>query len=141
MGHALFQVAIKTILKKDDKILVLLTNDNYIDFPGGRLNEDERDQPPKEVVLREIKEELGEKVKIQVGKLAFVSRRTYTHEGAKNYILAIYYEADYLEGEIVLSDEHAHLQWLAPKDIFQLSGQFQSDDEKQQLVEYFNIHE
>jgi hypothetical protein len=38
-NHAYFQVATKLMLKKDGKILALITNDDYLDFPGGRIDE------------------------------------------------------------------------------------------------------
>lgn len=137
MSHALFQVSIKIILQKDSNILILKTNDNYLDFPGGRLDESELDLDHQTVVQREIKEELGEAVKVGVGKLAFVSRRSYTKDGITNHVIAIFYNANYISGDIQLSDEHVHSEWLEKSEILSRGYKFMSTDEEKQLKEYF----
>jgi 8-oxo-dGTP diphosphatase len=137
MAHALFQASIKIILKKDGKILALRTTDDYLDFPGGRLDETEIQLDHKQAVLRELKEELGDSIKVKVGKLAFVSRRSYSHQGTKNYVLAIFYLAEYQSGDINLSDEHSQYVWLTPDEIFKPGTKFISPDEEKQLKAYF----
>lgn len=137
MSHALFQVSIKIILQKDGKILVLKTNDDYLDFPGGRLDESEMDLDHQTVVQREIREELGEDIKVDVGKLAFVSRRSYTKDGITNRVIAIFYNANYTSGSVQLSDEHVHAEWLEKAEILNRGYKFMSPDEEKQLKEYF----
>jgi 8-oxo-dGTP pyrophosphatase MutT (NUDIX family) len=137
MSHALFQISIKIILVKGNKILALKTNDNYLDFPGGRLDHTEVNLDHRTVAQREIEEELGANLKVNIGKLAFVSRRSYTKDGVENNVIAIFYQADYLSGEIQLSDEHVHAGWIDPNDIFVQGVKFMSVDEEKQLRDYF----
>ena len=73
-NHALYQIATKSLLYKDKCILVLFTPDNYLDFPGGRVDETERNLPWTEALKREVAEELGESIYIDVGRTLFVSK-------------------------------------------------------------------
>lgn len=137
MAHAQFQIALKTLIEKDGKILTLRTNDNYLDFPGGRIDETEIEMGHEETLQREISEELGDGVAVKVGKLALISQRSYTVEGVKNYVLAVFYIAQLESGEVNLSDEHKHFEWLEPNQILQTDAKFMSPDEEKQLINYF----
>ncbi len=85
-NHAQYQVATKALLFKDDQILVLITPDGYLDFPGGRADESERNLPWTEALRREVAEELGEQVSIEIGQTLFVSKRQYDKNDETNYI-------------------------------------------------------
>ena len=65
--HALYQVATKALLFKDDKILVLITPDGYVDFPGGRVDNSERNISWHEALRREVTEEIGGSIVIISG--------------------------------------------------------------------------
>jgi 8-oxo-dGTP pyrophosphatase MutT (NUDIX family) len=80
-NHALYQVATKALLFDDDKLLVLYTPEGYLDFPGGRVDESERDLPWTEALQREIAEEVGPEVRVDIGQTLFVSKRSYNNEG------------------------------------------------------------
>jgi 8-oxo-dGTP pyrophosphatase MutT (NUDIX family) len=136
-NHALYQVATKALLFKDDHILVLITPDGYIDFPGGRVDQSECDLPWTESLRREVAEELGKQVSIEVGRMLFVSKRQY-HKDKKTYdIAAIFFKCKYVSGDIELSEEHIDHKWFTPKDIINNSLKFVSEDEKSQLVTLF----
>lgn len=137
-NHALYQVATKALLFKDDQILILITPDGYLDFPGGRVDESERDLPWPEALRREVSEELGEHVSIEVGQTLFVSKRQYRKDEKTHYIAAIFFQCKYVNGEIKLSDEHVNHKWLTPKEIINNSLKFVSEDERSQIVALFN---
>ena len=137
-NFAEFQVGIKAILRKGDEILVLTTGSGRIDFPGGRMDKSEINLPLTDVLKREVKEELGPDAQFSDGRLAFISKRKYQKEGVTHHILAIYYDTQYLGGEIVLSDEHTHVKWAKPSDLFDLKNEFNTIDEYQQFKQYFS---
>src|SRR5487761_1140217 len=137
-NHALYQVATKALLFKDNRILVLITPDGYLDFPGGRVDESERDLPWTEALRREVAEELGEQVSIEVGQTLFVSKRQYHKDEKTHYIAAIFFKCKYVDGDIKLSEEHSNHKWLSPEDIINHRLKFVSEDERNQLVALFN---
>jgi 8-oxo-dGTP pyrophosphatase MutT (NUDIX family) len=137
-SHAQYQVATKALLFKDDRILILITPDGYLDFPGGRVDKSERDLPWAEALRREVSEELGEQVSIQVGETLFVSKRQYDKDNKTHYIAAIFFKCTYVNGDIELSEEHAKHKWLTPKEITNNTLKFVSKDERNQLVALFN---
>lgn len=137
-NHALYQVVLKLLVKRNDLYLVLYTNDGFVDFPGGRIDASEYDVPFDESLRREIDEELGD-VAVDIGGIAFICKRAYTFNGQNNRILAVYYVATIVGGEIRLSDEHAKYDWLTAAEILVLPPeQFVSHDEYEQLTTYFS---
>ena len=133
-NHALYQVATKALLYKDNKILVLITPDGYLDFPGGRVDESERNIPWSEALKRELAEEIGETVTVNIENTLFVSKRQYHKDGATHYIAAIFFECHYLSGELKLSEEHRNLEWLTPNELLNSQLKFVSEDERIQLA-------
>ena len=115
MEIKVYQVSIKVVLQKDNSLLLLWDKETgYIDLPGGRIDEDEKDAPMDEIIDREMKEELGEDVKYEIGDLAFVYRYSLTKEGGID-VFVVAYEGKYLGGDVVLSDEHDKYEWVDPK--------------------------
>jgi ADP-ribose pyrophosphatase YjhB (NUDIX family) len=135
-NHAYFQIAAKAIVKKDNKILLLKTKDNHYDFPGGRMDESEVDLSLHEVLKRELKEELGQDFTFDIKEIAFVSKRKYDKDNKENRIIAIFFQVDYISGDILLSDEHERSEWINPKDIIGDPDKFISEDEYEQYCSY-----
>ena len=132
-SHALYQLATKALLFDGNKILVLITPDGYLDFPGGRVDETERDVPWTESLKREVAEELGVSIVIKVVKNLFVSKRQYREDNMTHFIAAIFFECHYLSGNITLSNEHRNFEWMTPGEILSSRFKFISDDERSQL--------
>ena len=124
-----FQVSVKAIVKDGSKILLLETPYGAYDFPGGRIDETEKDLDLHEVLKREIQEEIGEKVEFTIGNIAFASKRIYTKNDKENRLVAIFYEVDYKSGKIELSDEHTRYTWVEPQSILNKPKKFMSQDE------------
>jgi 8-oxo-dGTP diphosphatase len=135
-NYAYFQVTTKLILNKDGKILTLVSPDGYLDFPGGRIDESEKELALEEALRREVAEELGNNLDFKIGKIAFVCKRYYNFKNQNFYVIAIYYEAQYIGGEIQLSDEHATYEWSEPKQLLATKYKFVSEDEEQKLKTY-----
>lgn len=138
INHALFQVSLKAIVRKDNKLLTLRTPTGYVDFAGGRINEEEINLDNKTALLRELKEELGEQVQANIDNVLFVVRRDYTSRGKTSHIIAIYYNAVLANPDaIIISDEHVSYEWLTIDELLALKDLFMSQDEYTQFAKYF----
>lgn len=135
---AYFQVSVKAILRKGDEILLLIAPGGYYDFPGGRIDETEKDLDLHEVLKRELREELGSKLEFHISDIAFVSKRHYVKDGNDYRLIAVYFEADYLSGEVNISEEHDRHKWINPIDILKEPSKFMSADEYAQYKKYIN---
>jgi 8-oxo-dGTP pyrophosphatase MutT (NUDIX family) len=111
---AIYHASLKILLRKGDSFL-FLTNARlgFLDLPGGRIDAAEHETPLEDILAREIVEELGGNLKYTVGTPIFQYRAAM--DGAN--IMITVYEADYLEGALVLSREHSGARWLKPEDI------------------------
>jgi 8-oxo-dGTP pyrophosphatase MutT (NUDIX family) len=135
--HALWQVATKALLFDGDKVLVLITPDGYLDFPGGRVDESERNIPWTDALRREISEEVGNGVQVDVGQTLFVSKRKYHNGGQEHHIAAIFFRCEYKGGDITLSEEHGGHEWMTIEQLLARPEKFISDDEKSQIQALF----
>lgn len=136
-NHALWQVATKALVFRGDELLVLKHPSNKVDFPGGRVDESERNVSWHDALQREIDEELGEDIEITLGETAFVSKRGYVNsQGVWQHIAAIYFVARYERGEVKLSEEHAGYEWINPSALLTDTYTFVSDDERDQVRQY-----
>lgn len=136
MAHANFQVATKALIIKDGRIFTLTTPKNYVDFPGGRLDDTEYTIHFKDGLKRELSEELGDEFKYVIKDLAFVSKRDYEYFG-QHHIVALFYLVDYINGEIKLSDEHEKWEWLSPEELIDRKNNFEGENEYNEVESYF----
>ena len=134
--YANFWVSFKLLLKKEGQFLILTqTKANLIDLPGGRVENGEEKLPIKNVLDREIKEELGKNVKYEVLRPIFQYRRHDKTRGT--HVLITVYEGDYLSGNIKLSSEHNKYEWINPKKQSLKNRKFDNKEEKLALLKYF----
>lgn len=126
MEKELYFVAVKLFLRDGTKLLI--THDIYgeWDLPGGRLLKTELNTPLGDVMERKVREELGDRLKYELGgvKVFFrVERLEQNLTGDKAHIFGIGYEAKYLGGELGLGDHHDKMEWVdvntfKPEDYF-----------------------
>ena len=134
--YAEYFVGVKALLRRGDAFLFLKDDSGlYIDLPGGRIDEVEHNVPIPEIIDREIKEEIGFKVKYRLGHLAFQFRRHSDDTG--NHIFISVYEAEYLSGEVKLSHEHTGYQWFNPNEEDLKRKDFSNDEEFSAFKVYF----
>jgi len=136
--YAYFQISIKVLISQKDKYLILTTPDNYIDFPGGRVDNDEVELSFIDCLNREVKEECGPNFKLKINNVIFCSKRRYTKNKLTHNILALFYSADYLSGDLQLSDEHSKFSWLSLNDLRNNKNNFMSIDEYEQIYQYYD---
>jgi 8-oxo-dGTP pyrophosphatase MutT (NUDIX family) len=138
MKYAIFNASFKLIIKKNNKILMLTESPSgCLDFPGGRLENNEIKNPLKDLFKREIREELGKDIKYKILGPAIQYRRY--NKTTKMNVLVSAYEAEYLSGEIKLSDEHSKYEWINPKTYDLKGKKIKNKEEMLAFKNYFKI--
>lgn len=111
-----FYVSLKILLTNDKGEHLLLKSRieslywGGNDFAGGRINQNEVSLNFHQLIDREIKEEIGKDVKYQLRKDPVAVSVEEFPKGRTNatYIL---FEAKYISGKVVISEEHIDFQW------------------------------
>lgn len=135
--YAIYQIAFKILLNKKDNFLFLKSFNNFLDLPGGRADNSEGKTAIKKIISREIREELGPKLKYKLGEPLFQYRRYF--KPRKIYILITVYRADYLSGDIKISSEHSNYKWINPRKYKLNKNDFYNEEEYSAFKEYFKL--
>lgn len=120
-----YHVSLKLLLKNNEgHVLILKVPEQfssmagYYDVPGGRIDIDEFTTKFEDILRREVKEEIGDvDVYINLNPVA-VSRgmihASQRREGGDGdiHIFYVFFEADFKEGDITISDEHVGHEWV-----------------------------
>ncbi len=123
-----YHISLKLLLKNSEgQTLVLKALDNgtfggYHDFPGGRIDKNEFTTPFTEILKRELDEEVGNidvvinNVPVAVGRHLIFAKFTATKE--KDIpVLYLFFEGQYLGGNIETSEEHNGFEWIHLEDV------------------------
>lgn len=104
---------VKGIVRKNDRLLVLVKRNGTLDLPGGRV---ENGESVKSALHREIDEETGLKVEIHdsVGEWSF-------YKTSGRLIKGITLECIYLDGKVKLCAEHKRYFWAPIETIKHLN--------------------
>ena len=111
-------VAVKALVKNDEKILLLLKTDEEagadelsakIDLPGGRIFQNES---PVEGLKREINEETS----LFVRECKEINKNTFELPDGK-VLKFLYYECTVQDNSVILSDEHEKYTWKSVCEI------------------------
>lgn len=120
LPYASYQVSLKILFKnRRGRTLILKTRPDgsmpgHYDLPGGRINKSELSVPIAQLIRREIREELGGKVRYNLHEVPVgIGRHEYFSKKIKKKIpvLWILFQATYLSGAIIISDEHVDFDW------------------------------
>jgi len=112
MSEKLFNVGVKALIVKDDKVLIVKNTRGYWDVPGGRIDKNESIE---EALHRELREELPNIKAIVLNKVVDARRLHKDIKPDVSLVLVFYkVEADF-DGKPKLSDEHTEYKW-ATKD-------------------------
>lgn len=114
-------VAVKALIVKDQKVLILSeardkdsgTNPGKFDFPGGKM---ELGEEPREALIREVKEETGLDVEIEIP--IEVNQWMPVVRNEQWQIVGIYFKCQLKDNdsEVKLSHEHELFKWIDPKE-------------------------
>ncbi|MDP4007281.1 MAG: NUDIX hydrolase [bacterium] len=129
--RALFHISLKILLRDGEKVLLLKAQEGDIDLPGGRIDIGEENISLPSVIVREVNEELGKNLQFRLGDQLFTC--TVFGHNESYWIFTIVYDAEYISGDIILSDEHASYEWVDPRS-YELKREnfFPQDEEKYQ---------
>lgn len=126
-------VAVKGIIEKNDKILIVKRSDQENHRPGvwetvgGRMD---HLIAPEEELKREIAEEVGLVVDVGVPFNIFSFVRD-----AGEFVVGITYICKYISGQVILSEEHADYRWIDPMSF----ADFESVDSlKKEIAQYID---
>jgi 8-oxo-dGTP diphosphatase len=135
-GYANYHAALKVLLQKGDEFLFLRQlPDSKLDLPGGRIDNVEYEIPLLDVLEREVREELGDKIEYTVGQPIMLYRRYYAARDYRIFIAT--YSGKYISGDIVLSEEHSGYEWINPKTYAFNQEDFYTKEEYDALADYF----
>lgn len=107
-----FDVSIKAFILKNNKLLILKESKQpefFWEIPGGRIDFGEESLPQKTILEREIREELGEDLKVDIGApiVTWIRRRKENY-----FVFHVGFICYYESGEIKLSDEHTEYRFV-----------------------------
>ncbi len=106
------------IVNGDGKVLILREASTYQDgtntgryhLPGGRV---EPGEAFFDALHREILEETG--LTVTPLRPLYVGEWSPVIRGVQNQIIAVFYACTAPQGDVRLSDEHDHFEWIAPQ--------------------------
>lgn len=115
------RIAMKAVIEKDGKVLILRESRLYIDgegtqagryqMPGGRIEPGEKIE---DGLKREVKEETG--LSVEIGDPIYVGEWFPTIKDVKNQIIAVFIVCRPVNDKILLSKDHDRYDWVYPKD-------------------------
>jgi 8-oxo-dGTP pyrophosphatase MutT (NUDIX family) len=110
-----FEVSLKAAIVCDQRLLLLKEADTgYWELPGGRIDVGEERLAHEAILAREIREELGDGIKLLLRQEAASFMRQRPTDGA--FLFLMVRLAVFDGGEIRLSDEHSDYRWFGPND-------------------------
>lgn len=110
-----YLVAVKLLLFKKGKLLILKDQWGSWDIPGGRIRKDQFHTSLEDVLDEKIDFELGSEVKYELGDIKTtlrVERIEVGREGQKVRIFAVCFEGKYLGGSITGGEYVPHAEWI-----------------------------
>jgi len=109
-----FYVGVKAVIYDEQKgYLMLRHTSGWLDFPGGRMDDDEDFQ---EAMKRELREELPGSILVSMGKLLDTKRVMKDIDGDISLVLLYFSATVKLPENIILSDEHSEYYWVKNVD-------------------------
>lgn len=118
---ARFHVSLKLIMRNAQRRVLLLkvlensTMKGFHDLPGGRITWEERGLPLPAILAREIREELGVRVRFRMRQTTPVAVSLHEYYSKRyrrvRYALWVFFEAQYLGGPVAISSEHTGYLW------------------------------
>ena len=123
--HQTFHVGLKAFIADAGKLLILQDADGTWELPGGRIEKAEIHKDLKEILKREITEELGREIKYDINSMfhAWI-RKPDQHENIADIykttdlcIFLVGFRCLYREGQIFLSEEHKDFKQITKDDV------------------------
>jgi len=118
-----FYVGIKSVIVKDDKVLLLRANKaqgrrDIWEMPGGRIDGDET---ILQALNRELQEELPNIKNIKIYEILHAHRLPWDIDGDKSLVLIFYRVSADFDSDPQISDEHVDWQWADKQAALELT--------------------
>jgi len=112
--HQNFRVGLKAFIADGDRLLILQDNDGLWELPGGRIEGRETHRDIKDILVREVTEELGENIQYKIGPVF----HAWIREPNKDYfIFLIGFRCEFQTGTIQISKEHHNFKWVTKEEV------------------------
>ncbi len=109
---AQFFVAQKAFIQKGNEVLVINDPLEGLDFPGGKIQDNELDVIKS--LKREVQEETGLEIEVEKPFHTLISIFPESHPKlAGKKVFLVCYRCTYVSGDVVLSEEHDSLKWVS----------------------------
>jgi len=122
--HQTFHVGLKAFIADGEKLLVLQDTEGLWELPGGRTEKSEIHKDLREILAREVTEELGGAAQYEIGPIfhAWIRKPNpvvgVTLHGDDDFcIFLVGFRCTYQKGEIQLSPEHQAFRWITKKEV------------------------
>jgi 8-oxo-dGTP pyrophosphatase MutT (NUDIX family) len=110
----IFYVGLKAFVEKDGKLLILQDQDGLWELPGGKIEVGENIPT---TLNREIREELGGNVEIEMGPTTFYAWIRKPDPNRDFLLFLVGFPCVWKGGEIILSPEHKNFHWITKEEI------------------------
>lgn len=123
--HQTFHVGLKAFIANNEKLLVLQDAEGLWELPGGRVEKQEIFNPLKDILAREVAEELGTQVHYEIGTVFHVwvrkpdpiKNRMTPYSNSDFCIFLVGFRCTYQKGEILISPEHKNFRWITKEEV------------------------
>lgn len=114
-----FDVGIKALIEGPEGVLIVKQSETAKwEFVGGRINVGEENLDQREILKREIEEELGPGFDYSIEKLFSTGARSWDAGPRKgDYVFLVAFLCKFKGGAIVLSSEHTEFAWVTKNTI------------------------
>lgn len=106
-----FWVGQKAFIRKGNEVLIAIDKETKkIDFPGGRIQKNEKDLDTS--LKREVKEEFGINITVRDPFFRWIRTfpKNHSYYGKKVFLIGI--ECKYISGKIKISNTHLKYYWV-----------------------------
>ncbi len=110
--HGFFQITQKAFIRKGNLLLIMKDKKSGEgDLPGGRMNQKEFFEDWLESLNRELQEELGSNIQLNIKPEVILIHKHMVNLG-KHPCIILGYDCEYVSGEVQISEEHDFFQWV-----------------------------
>jgi len=104
----------KAFLIRDGRLLLVreAEREQYWELPGGRIEVGEETSSPVAVLRRELREELGPSLEVEVERPILTWIRLPEPPRRTDFVFLVAFLCRHRRGEIVLSSEHVDFRWM-----------------------------
>lgn len=116
----MFNIGIKGVIVRDDKVLVLKSIKGYWEVPGGRMEDGEE---VIDTLKRELSEELPNIANIEIYEVLSAYKIHHDYKPPTGLMLIFYRVNAAFNGEPQISDEHEAYKWASKQEALELVEQ------------------